>query len=55
MENYYCVRNSAHIDGYHELSMISKEDYTDIMNNYCMYMKRFELKPDESIWEIDIS
>jgi len=55
MIEYYCVMNSAHCDGYHELSFLSKEEYIDILDNYEKYMKQFNLKPDdESIWEIDI-
>jgi len=55
MIDYYCVMTAAHMDGYHELSFLSRGDYSYMWNNHDKHLKQFDLKQDDSIWEEDIT
>ena len=54
MMDYICVIYNADIQGWYELSELTRFEYVDLIKNYSRYMTKFDLKPDKSILLEDI-
>lgn len=46
MLDYYCVIGTAIKMRCKKLSMLTREDYKDLLLNFCKYMKQFDIKQE---------